>query len=460
MSLSIFDLFKIGIGPSSSHTVGPVIAANRFIESLKKQGRFSATSKVKANLYGSLAMTGKGHSTDIAVMLGLLGEKVDTVDPDKIDGYIAKIYKDKQLKLNGEQLVQFDPEHELVMNFGESLEQHPNGMRLTAYDRAGIIILNEVYFSVGGGFVLSFDEITNKTVTNSSEFVEPYPFNSALQLLKVAEDAGLTIAEVVLANEAVRPNADTIRERILGIWQVMSDCIQRGCEETGILPGGLNIRRRAHNLRKELIDHPEKALQDPLTLMDWVNLYAMAVNEENAAGGRVVTAPTNGAAGVVPAVLAYYVKFVPGANDEGIINFIVTAAAIGMLYKKNASISAAEVGCQGEIGVACSMAAAALCAVSGGSNEQIENAAEIGMEHNLGLTCDPIGGLVQVPCIERNTMGSMKAINASRLALRGDGEHHVSLDAVIETMRQTGLDMQDKDKETSMGGLAVNAVAC
>ncbi len=460
MSLSIFDLFKIGIGPSSSHTVGPVIAANRFIESLKKQGRFSATRKVKANLYGSLAMTGKGHSTDIAVMLGLLGEKVDTVDPDKIDGYIAKIYKDKQLKLNGEHLVQFDPEHELVMNFGESLEQHPNGMRLTAYDQAGIIVLNEVYFSVGGGFVLSFDEITSSADTNSSEFVEPYPFDSALQLLKVAEDAGLTIAEVVLANEAVRPNADTVRERILAIWQVMSDCIQRGCEETGILPGGLKVRRRAHKLRKELVDNPEKALQDPLTLMDWVNLYAMAVNEENAAGGRVVTAPTNGAAGVVPAVLAYYVKFVPGANDEGIINFIVTAAAIGMLYKKNASISAAEVGCQGEIGVACSMAAAALCAVSGGSNEQIENAAEIGMEHNLGLTCDPIGGLVQVPCIERNTMGSMKAINASRLALRGDGEHHVSLDAVIETMRQTGLDMQDKYKETSMGGLAVNAVAC
>jgi L-serine dehydratase len=460
MSLSIFDLFKVGIGPSSSHTVGPVVAANRFIDKLKASGRFEQTARVKANLYGSLAMTGKGHSTDIAVMLGLLGEQVDTVDPDKVAGYIAKIEQEKQLNLNGEKLVNFDPEQELVMNFGESLEQHPNGMRLAAYDSAGIIILNETYFSVGGGFVLGLDEITATGEKADLGFVEPYPFDTGAQLLKAANSNGLTIAQVVLANEAVRPNPETIHERVLNIWHVMDNCIKRGCEETGVLPGGLNIRRRANKMKAELIDHPERSLQDPLTLMDWVNLYAMAVNEENAAGGRVVTAPTNGAAGVIPAVLAYYVKFVPGADENGIVNFLVTAAAIGMLYKKNASISAAEVGCQGEIGVACSMASGALCAVMGGNNLQIENAAEIGMEHNLGLTCDPIGGLVQVPCIERNTMGSMKAINASRLALRGDGEHHVSLDAVIETMRQTGVDMQAKYKETSTGGLAVNAVAC
>ncbi|MEH6443188.1 MAG: L-serine ammonia-lyase [Oceanospirillaceae bacterium] len=460
MSLSIFDLFKVGIGPSSSHTVGPVIAANRFIESLKQQQRFVDTVRVKANLYGSLAMTGKGHSTDIAVMLGLLGERVDTVNPDLVAGYIAKISQDKQLLLNGEKLVQFDPEHELVMNFGESLDEHPNGMRLTAYDSAGIIVLNETYFSVGGGFVLSLAEISAKGDLTDPGFVEPYPFDTALELLKVADSNNLTIAELVLANEAVRPHADTLRERILYIWQVMDNCITRGCAETGFLPGGLKIRRRANKLRSDLVDNPERSAQDPLTIMDWVNLYAMAVNEENAAGGRVVTAPTNGAAGVIPAVLAYYVKFVPDADEEGIVTFLATAAAIGMLYKKNASISAAEVGCQGEIGVACSMASGALCAVMGGNNLQIENAAEIGMEHNLGLTCDPIGGLVQVPCIERNTMGSMKAINASRLALRGDGEHHVSLDAVIETMRQTGVDMQSKYKETSMGGLAVNAVAC
>ncbi len=459
MSLSIFDLFKVGIGPSSSHTVGPVIAANRFIDALKEQQRFSQTTRVKVNLYGSLAMTGKGHSTDIAVMLGLLGEKVDEVDPDAVEGLIATIYKDKQLMLNGEKAVQFDPEHELVMNFGESLEQHPNGMRITAYDSAGIIVLNETYFSVGGGFVLGLDEIS-ATDTKANEFNEPYPFDTAEELLTQANKYQLSISQLVLANEAVRPNADTIRERVLNIWHVMSSCIERGCEKTGELPGGLKIKRRAHKLKQDLLNHPERSLQDPLTLMDWVNLYAMAVNEENAAGGRVVTAPTNGAAGVIPAVLTYYVKFVPGADEDGIVEFLVTAACIGMLYKKNASISAAEVGCQGEIGVACSMASGALCAVLGGSNSQIENAAEIGMEHNLGLTCDPIGGLVQVPCIERNTMGSMKAINAARLALRGDGEHHVTLDAVIETMRQTGVDMQAKYKETSTGGLAVNAVAC
>jgi len=379
-----------------------------------------------------------------------------------VTGYIDTIEQQKTLLLGGERQVIFDPEHDLVMNFGESLPQHPNGMRLTAYDSAGIVILNDVYFSIGGGFVLSQQEIENPQGLMSDALEEPYPFETGEQLLKVASDADLSIAQVVMANELAHGH-DSIAEieaKVLNIWRVMNDCISRGTEATGDLPGGLNIRRRANNLKRELVDNPERSLQDPLTMMDWVNLYAMAVNEENAAGGRVVTAPTNGAAGVIPAVLAYYVRFVPNSNDQGIIKFLVTAAAIGMLYKKNASISAAEVGCQGEIGVACSMAAAALCAVSGGTNSQIENAAEIGMEHNLGLTCDPIGGLVQVPCIERNTMGSMKAINAARLALRGDGAHHVSLDAVIETMRQTGVDMQDKYKETSTGGLAVNAVAC
>ena len=462
MSLSIFDLFKVGIGPSSSHTVGPVLAANRFVDTLKEQQLFDKTAKVKANLYGSLAMTGKGHSTDIAVMLGLLGQKADTVDPDLVAGYVANIEQQKTLLLGGEREVVFDPEHDLVMNFGESLPQHPNGMRLTAYDSAGIVILNDIYFSIGGGFVLSLAEIENPQGLLDNAVIEPYPFATGAQLLTVAKDAGLSIAQVVLANELAHghDSVEEIEAKVLNLWRVMNDCITRGSEETGVLPGGLNIRRRANKLKRELVENPEKALQDPLTMMDWVNLYAMAVNEENAAGGRVVTAPTNGAAGVIPAVLAYYVRFVPNSNDQGIIKFLVTAAAIGMLYKKNASISAAEVGCQGEIGVACSMAAAALCAVSGGTNSQIENAAEIGMEHNLGLTCDPIGGLVQVPCIERNTMGSMKAINAARLALRGDGAHHVSLDAVIETMRQTGVDMQDKYKETSTGGLAVNAVAC
>ena len=459
MSLSIFDLFKVGIGPSSSHTVGPLVAANRFLENLHAKHDFERVAKVKANLYGSLAMTGKGHSTDIAVMLGLLGEKVDCVDPDKVAGYIEQINSQKQLNLDGKKMVNFDPQTDLVMNFGQSLKEHPNGMRLTAYDSAGIILLNDVYFSVGGGFVLSLAEIAS-TEPETLDFVEPYPFNSSKELISSAESAGLSISELVLANEAARPNGVDIHQRVLDLWQVMNDCIDRGCAQTGVLPGELKLRRRAHKLKAELVNHPEKSLQDPLTLMDWVNLYAMAVNEENAAGGRVVTAPTNGAAGVIPAVLAYYVKFVPNSNDDGIVKFLVTAAAIGMLYKKNASISAAEVGCQGEIGVACSMAAGALCAVLGGTNSQVENAAEIGMEHNLGLTCDPIAGLVQVPCIERNTMGSMKAINAARLAIRGDGEQHVSLDSVVETMRQTGVDMQEKYKETSTGGLAVNAVAC
>jgi len=459
MLLSIFDLFKIGVGPSSSHTVGPMVASNRFLAELKDAGLFEGTASVKVSLYGSLAMTGEGHATDIATMVGLMGEAPDTVDPDMVPVYVQQIRDDKRLNLNGEKWIDFDADTQVPFLFGESLPKHPNGMRFQASDEAGIIILDSIYYSVGGGFVLSDEEASAESAPSAHESV-PYHFDNGKELLELGEKHGMSIAEVVLANEYSHTDKAEVRQKLLNIYRVMDNCIRRGCEQTGELPGGLNIKRRAHELRRELVEQPEKALQDHLTVMDWVNLFAIAVNEENAAGGRVVTAPTNGAAGVIPAVLAYYDRFVPGSNEEGICTFLSTAAAIGMLYKHNASISAAEVGCQGEIGVACSMAAGALCAALGGTNEQIENAAEIGMEHNLGLTCDPINGLVQVPCIERNTMGAVKAINASRLALRGSGEHHVSLDSVIETMRQTGVDMQDKYKETSTGGLAVNVVAC
>lgn len=459
MPLSIFDLYKVGIGPSSSHTVGPVVAANRFLDELRERDQLDQVASIHVGLFGSLAMTGKGHATDVAVMIGLMGEKPDLVDPDKVPVYVDEIRNTKQINLAGERMIAFNPETDLPFNFGESLPKHPNGMHFKAYDAAGIILHDNIFYSVGGGFVLS-DAEAGKEKGAEPEFKLPFHFDNGVELLEVCEREGKTIAEIVLANELTWAEQDVLEERLWNLWQVMDNCIKRGCTEEGELPGGLNVKRRAHELYEELKSSPEAALKDQLTVMDWVNLFAIAVNEENAAGGRVVTAPTNGAAGVIPAVLAYYDRFVPGSNRQGIFDFLATSAAIGMLYKKNASISAAEVGCQGEIGVACSMAAGALCAVMGGTNQQIENAAEIGMEHNLGLTCDPIGGLVQVPCIERNTMGAVKAINAARLALRGDGEHHVSLDSVIETMRQTGLDMQDKYKETSQGGLAVNVVAC
>lgn len=459
MPLSIFDLYKVGIGPSSSHTVGPVVAANRFLDELREHDLMPAVVNVKVGLYGSLAMTGKGHATDVAVMIGLLGEQPDLVDPDQVPHYIEQIKSTEQLNLGGEKQIEFRIDEHLPFFFGESLPKHPNGMRFQAFDAAGVIVRDSIYYSVGGGFVLS-DEEAGKPKGEAPAFKLPYHFDNGAELLEVCEANNMTIAEVVQKNELHWHSEDELKERLRQIWQVMDRCIKRGCGEEGELPGGLNIKRRAHELFEELKNSPEAVLKDQLTVMDWVNLFAIAVNEENAAGGRVVTAPTNGAAGVIPAVLAYYDRFVPGSNEQGIFDFLATSAAIGMLYKKNASISAAEVGCQGEIGVACSMAAGALCAVLGGTVQQVENAAEIGMEHNLGLTCDPIGGLVQVPCIERNTMGAVKAINAARLALRGDGKHHVSLDSVIETMRQTGLDMQDKYKETSQGGLAVNVVAC
>lgn len=461
MALSIFDLFKIGIGPSSSHTVGPMVAANRFLDGLQERGQLEQVSSVKVGLYGSLAMTGHGHATDVAVMLGLMGEKPDLVDPDRVTEYIELIQQTGLINLAGKKLIPFIKEENIPFNFGVSLPKHPNGMRFQAFDAAGIIVHEGIYYSVGGGFVLSDAETNEHGKGNAVATVAlKYPFENSSELVAYAESNKISIADVVIQNEAAWRTEQEIHDGLLRLWQVMNDCIKRGCEQTGVLPGGLKIKRRAHAMRQDLINNPENSLKDQLTMLDWINLYAMAVNEENAAGGRVVTAPTNGAAGVIPAVLAYYVRFVPGSNEAGIKKFLATAAAIGMLYKKNASISAAEVGCQGEIGVACSMAAAALCAVMGGTNQQVENAAEIGMEHNLGLTCDPIGGLVQVPCIERNTMGAIKAVNASRLALRGSGEHHVSLDSVIETMRQTGVDMQDKYKETSTGGLAVNVVAC
>ncbi|RRJ83006.1 L-serine ammonia-lyase [Aestuariirhabdus litorea] len=459
MSLSLFDLFKVGIGPSSSHTVGPMWAAHRFLAYAEALGLLAQSARVRVSLYGSLAMTGKGHGTDTAVLLGLSGECPDRIDPDAVAPLLERIRAERSLRLGGQWPVAFDESRDLCFLFGESLPQHPNGLCFELFDGAGIQQLLRRYFSVGGGFVLCEDEIAQPRSAMLNHPI-PYPFETGLELLQRCRESGLSIAGVVLANERAMRSADEVESRLREIWQVMEASIERGCRERGELPGGLGLRRRAHRLREELVARPEATMRDPLNVMDWINLYAMAVNEENAAGGRVVTAPTNGAAGVIPAVLAYYNRFMSGANEQGIFTFLCTAAAIGMLYKKNASISAAEVGCQGEVGVACSMAAAGLAAVMGGSNEQIENAAEIGMEHNLGLTCDPIAGLVQVPCIERNTMGAVKAVNAARLALRGDGSHQVPLDSVIETMRQTGADMQQKYKETAEGGLAVNVVAC
>ncbi len=460
MSLSIFDLFKVGVGPSSSHTIGPMWAANRFLLELDSHDVLERAHRVRADLYGSLALTGKGHATDCAILLGLSGECPDTIDPDSVEATLDSIRMSGRLKLFARRKIDFNSEEDLIFHFMENLPEHPNGMTLSAMDDRGALLLEETYFSIGGGFVVSRQEIQSGNDSVGSNVKLPYPFGSAAELLSIGRDTGLSIAEIILENEKVWRSEKDIRAGIMNIWDAMHASIERGCREEGILPGGLNVKRRSKELHRCLSEHREEQEKDPLNILDWVSLFALAVNEENAAGGRVVTAPTNGAAGVIPAIIAYYDRFVPDSNEEGIFTILATAAAIGLLYKKNASISAAEVGCQGEVGVACSMAAAGLAAVLGGTNEQIENAAEIGMEHNLGLTCDPIGGLVQIPCIERNTMGAVKAINAARLALRGDGTHHVSLDKVIETMRQTGMDMQAKYKETSQGGLAVNLVGC
>ena len=460
MALSLFDLFKIGIGPSSSHTVGPMRAAGRFVEMLEAKGQLSRVQRVLIELYGSLALTGRGHATDTAVLLGLMGERPDEIDPGRVEPLVKQIRSQHQLLLGACVAIPFDETADLLFHESVSLPLHPCGIKFSAFNEARSRLTATTFYSLGGGFVVTEEEArTGCTGGTEPRGSVPYPFGTAAELLAIGRREKLSIAEIVRRNEGAWRSDQQTEEGLDRIWVVMEACIERGCRAEGVLPGGLNVRRRAASVYRSL--HARASSADPLAALDWVDLFALAVNEENAAGGRVVTAPTNGAAGIIPAVIAYYLRFHPGADRQGVRTFLLTAAAIGMLYKRNASLSAAEMGCQGEIGVACSMAAAGLASVMGGSNEQIENAAEIGMEHNLGLTCDPVGGLVQVPCIERNTMGAAKAINAARLAvLYGDGTHRVSLDKVIETMRQTGLDMQVKYKETSKGGLAVNVVNC
>jgi L-serine dehydratase len=455
MSLSVFDIFKVGIGPSSSHTMGPMRAAREFAVGLKRDGLLQSTSQIAVRLYGSLALTGVGHGTDRAVLAGLEGAVPETVDPDAIEPTLRRIRADGRIKLLGEHEIAFDEPMQLLFMRHERLPRHSNGMRFTALASDLRVLREEDYYSIGGGFILRGDETEASEV--SSHAVPPHPFASAADLLTQCRENGLELYELVLANERTWRSEEEVRAGLLYIWKVMQACVERGFRQTGHLPGVLKVRRRAPKMYRVLTDSKSVSALD---VMDWVNVYALAVNEENAAGGRVVTAPTNGAAGIVPAVMHFYMRFEAGANEAGIIRFLLCAGAVGMLYKRNASISGAEMGCMGEVGVACSMAAAGLVAALHGTNEQIENAAEIGMEHNLGLTCDPVAGLVQIPCIERNAMGAVKAINAARLAMRGDGTHKVSLDQVIATMRQTGLDMQTIYKETSQGGLAVNVPEC
>ena len=451
--VGLFDLFRIGIGPSSSHTVGPMVAARRFVTELPARP-FGA---IGVDLYGSLALTGKGHATDQAIMLGLLGERPEELDPDAAPALVAGLRARRTLPLPSGLAAAFDPDADIRFHKRDSLPGHPNGMAFQA-EAADGPPLRRVFYSIGGGFIV--EEGHGDDPGGHAGQAIPHPFDTSSSLLGLADAAGLSIAELQRANErAFRSDAE-ISAGIERIWSAMQACIARGLRQTGELPGGLRVRRRARGLHQRLLERSGANEADPLRGMDWVNLYALAVNEENAAGGRVVTAPTNGAAGIVPAVLLYYTTFIPGADRRGVETFLLAAAAIGSLIKRNASISGAEVGCQGEVGSASAMAAAGLAAALGGNNAQVENAAEIGLEHNLGLTCDPIGGLVQIPCIERNAIGAVKAINAARLALHGDGIHHVSLDQVIRTMRETGLDMSSKYKETSEGGLAVNAIAC
>lgn len=462
MAVSVFDLFKIGMGPSSSHTVGPMRAAGQFVARLQASGLLAQTATVRCWLHGSLGATGKGHASDVAVLLGLSGHEPDTVDVDLIPALLGQVRSSKRLVLAASHSIAFNEKEDLLF-MRAPLPFHANGLRFVALDAAGEVLEQRVYYSVGGGFIVS-DEVAadgaRHKVIAPDATVLPLPYTSGDALLQIAEQQGLSIAQIMRRNERHWRSDAEIDAGLLRIWDVMQACVKRGCAAEGVLPGGFKVKRRAKKLLEALTANPEQALRDPLQVMDWVNLYALAVNEENAAGGRVVTAPTNGAAGIIPAVLHYYTRFVPGATNAGVVDFLLTAAAIGILYKENASISGAEVGCQGEVGVACSMAAAALCAVMGGTPAQVENAAEIGMEHHLGLTCDPVGGLVQIPCIERNAIASVKAINAARMALRGDGSHFVSLDKVIKTMRETGADMKTKYKETARGGLAVNIVEC
>jgi L-serine dehydratase len=466
MSISVFELFKIGIGPSSSHTVGPMRAALQFATSLQDKKLLDRTQTIRVELFGSLGATGKGHGSDRAVMLGLEGETPELIDPASIEARIARIQTQEKLFLLGRKAIPFCEKEHLLFHW-DTLPFHPNGMHFTAYNAANEKVASQVYYSVGGGFIVQEEDIRCHPIKEEDTPL-PYRFKSAAQLLELCEKQGLSISQLMLENEKYWRSEEEVRQGLLRIWDVMQECVRNGCKHEGILPGGLQVKRRAPELYRQLSAQPESSLADPLVIIDWVNLYAIAVNEENAAGGRVVTAPTNGAAGIIPAVLHYYVRFCSGASCElpleelrlRIVNFLLTAGAIGILYKENASISGADVGCQGEVGVASSMAAGALTEVLGGTPKQVENAAEIAMEHHLGMTCDPVGGLVQIPCIERNAMGAVKAINAARIALRGDGKHVVSLDKAIATMRATGADMSSKYKETARGGLAVGVIEC
>ncbi len=459
MAISVFELFKIGIGPSSSHTVGPMRAAHQFITALATNQGLDLVETIQTQLFGSLGATGKGHGSDKAVVLGLLGYAPETVDPAIVDPTMKALRASQTLNLLGQRAIRFNLKEHLIFHRRRSLPYHSNGMRFTAWDAKGDALFSRVYYSVGGGFVVNENEIGVNRI-QPDDTVLKYPFLAAAELLDITKREGISISTLMMANETAWRSEDEIRSGLLRIWQAMQDCVQAGCRTGGILPGGMQVKRRAAELTRKLEASRDALDQDPMQTMDWVNVYALAVNEENAAGGRVVTAPTNGAAGIIPAVLHYYWHFCRGANEDGVVRFLLTAGAIGLLYKENASISGAEVGCQGEVGSACSMAAAGLAEVSGGTPMQIENAAEIGIEHNLGLTCDPIGGLVQIPCIERNAIASVKAINAARMALHGDGFHYVSLDKAIKTMRETGADMKTKYKETARGGLAVNVIEC
>ncbi len=458
MNVSIFELFKIGVGPSSSHTVGPMRAGRAFVLAAAEAGMLTQAHRIQIDLYGSLALTGKGHGTDLAVLLGVQGEAPDQIDPDRIPQMMAEIRRHHQLYLGGAHRIGFNEPQDLVFHYLETLPYHPNGMRFSLWDANKKNLFTETYYSIGGGFIVNEKEIGKSRAETKAPV--PYPFSTGKELLDHCKKTGLSIAQIMLENEKAWHTEAEVKAWALKIWSVMQACIERGCTEAGILPGGLKVKRRAHIVKEKLLEQEKAGLARDE--MNWINLYALAVNEENAAGGRVVTAPTNGAAGIIPAVLNYYLHFTPNGGDAEILTFLLTATAIGILFKEGASISAAEMGCQGEVGVACSMAAAALTAVWGGTPWQVENAAEMGIEHNLGLTCDPVGGLVQIPCIERNTMGSVQAVNCAKLALMGDGTHVVSLDDAIKAMKQTGHDMKDQYKETSKGGLAiaVNQPAC
>jgi len=454
VALSFFDLFSIGIGPSSSHTVGPMRAALQVMQRLDSEGVLTEVSRVQVDLYGSLGSTGRGHHSDRAVLLGLLGERPEEVDPAAVGPAVDRVLAEHRINLLGRHEIEFDPQRDLILHRRRALPEHPNGMRFLCYSPTDEVIAERVLFSIGGGFVVDADDLD--ATTGGGDEPEPYPFVTAAELLQHCAADGLSMAQVVLANEKVQRSEHEIDAGVLGVWHVMEQCVENGFHTEGTLPGGLGVQRRAPRLHEHLLTGPS----DQLTGMDWITAYALAVNEENAAGGRVVTAPTNGAAGVIPAVLHYYRHHMPGATDEGVVTFLLTATAIGAIIKRTASISGAEVGCQGEVGSACAMASAGLAAVMGGTAIQVENAAEIGMEHNLGLTCDPVGGLVQVPCIERNAIAAVKAVAAARTAMHFDGHHLVPLDTVIKTMRETGADMLTKYKETSRGGLAVNVTEC